>query len=63
MDLTATERDFLNRLASESWASPPLFDHELVAHLVELLELVETEPRASGEVEYTITAAGRAALS
>lgn len=62
MDLTATERDFLNRLALESWASPPLFDHELVARLVEL-GLVEAEPLASGEVEYTITSTGRAALS
>jgi hypothetical protein len=62
MDLTATERDFLNQLASESWTSPPLFDHELVARLVEL-GLVEAEALASGEVEYTITAAGRAALS
>jgi hypothetical protein len=62
MDLTATERDFLNRLASESWTSPPLFDHELVARLVEL-GLVEAEPLASGEVEYSITAAGRVASS
>jgi len=61
MDLTATESDFLKRVASESWVSPPLFDHELVARLVEL-GLVETEPLPSGEVEYTITAAGRAAL-
>jgi hypothetical protein len=61
MDLTATERDFLKRLASESWISPPLFDHELVARLIEL-GLVETEPLPSGEVEYTITAAGRTAL-
>jgi hypothetical protein len=62
MDLTATEGDFLNHLTSESWTSPPLFDHELVARRVEL-RLVEAEPLASGEVEYTITAAGRAALS
>jgi hypothetical protein len=61
MDLTATESDFLKRLASGSWVSPPLFDHELVVRLVEL-GLVETEPLASGEVEYRITAAGRAAL-
>jgi hypothetical protein len=61
MDLTATERDFLKRLASESWISPPLFDHELVARLVEL-GLVETEPLASGEIAYRITAVGRAAL-
>jgi hypothetical protein len=61
MDLTAAERDFLKRRASESWISPPLFDHELVARLVEL-GLVETEPLPSGEVDYTITAAGRATL-
>lgn len=62
MDLTATERDFLRRLASESWISPPLFDHELVTRLVDL-GLVEGDPLDSGEVEYSITAAGRAALS
>jgi hypothetical protein len=61
MDLTETERDFLRRLVSESWRSPPLFDHELVARLVEF-GLVEAEPTPSGEVEYSITAAGRAAL-
>ncbi|MBI5263259.1 MAG: hypothetical protein HY852_15720 [Bradyrhizobium sp.] len=62
MNLTEIERDFLERLASESWTSTPLFDHELVARLVEL-GLVETEPLASGDIEYRITAAGRAALS
>ncbi|MGY8683348.1 hypothetical protein Q2941_37060 [Bradyrhizobium sp. UFLA05-153] len=62
MDLTATERDFLRRLASESWISPPLFDHELVAWLVEF-GLVEADPLDSGEVEYRITAAGRAVQS
>ncbi|MGY8662833.1 hypothetical protein Q3C01_10745 [Bradyrhizobium sp. UFLA05-109] len=61
MDLTATERDFLRRLVSEAWISPTLFDHEIVARLVEL-GLVETEPLDSGEVEYRITAAGRDAL-
>ncbi|MET4388258.1 hypothetical protein ABIB73_004020 [Bradyrhizobium sp. F1.4.3] len=62
MDLTATERDFLSRLASQFWTSPPLFDHELVARLVEL-GLVEAELLASGEVAYSITAAGRVTLS
>ncbi|MBM7487916.1 hypothetical protein ACVWWI_006535 [Bradyrhizobium sp. USDA 3686] len=52
MDLTATERDFLSRLASQAWTSPPLFDHELVARLVEL-GLVEAELLASGEVAYS----------
>ncbi|MCP3466644.1 hypothetical protein [Bradyrhizobium sp. CCGUVB23] len=61
MDLTATERDFLRRLASEAWISSPLFDHEIVARLVEF-GLVETEPLVSGEVEYRITDAGRDVL-
>jgi len=42
MNLTPTERDFLKRLASQPWASPPMFDHELVARLVKL-GLVEAE--------------------
>ena len=35
MALTSLERDFLQRLSTEPWASPPLFDHNLVARLVE----------------------------
>jgi hypothetical protein len=35
MALTSLERDILQRLSSEPWASPPLFDHNLVARLVE----------------------------
>lgn len=62
MDLTEIERAFLKQLSSETWVSTPLFDHELVARLVEL-GLVEANPLASGEVEYSITAAGRASLS
>ncbi|CCE10324.1 hypothetical protein BRAS3843_470020 [Bradyrhizobium sp. STM 3843] len=61
MNLTEIERHFLARLASEPWTSSPTFDHERVARLVEL-GLVEAEPLASGEVEYRITEAGRAAL-
>jgi hypothetical protein len=61
VDLTEIERAFLKQLTSETWISTPLFDHEIVARLVEL-GLVEAEPLASGEVEYSITAAGRAAL-
>jgi hypothetical protein len=60
MELTDLERNFLRRLLSESWVSPPMFDHEIVARLVEL-GLVETEPLTSGEIEYRITEAGRAA--
>jgi DNA-binding PadR family transcriptional regulator len=62
MDLTDLERDFRKRLFGECWGSPPMFDHELVARLVEL-GLVETEPLPSGDVEYRITEAGRAAAA
>lgn len=61
MELTDLERDFLRKLLGESWVSPPTFDHEIiVARLVEL-GLVETEPLPSGDIEYRITDAGRAA--
>lgn len=62
MDLTDLERDFLRKLLGESWVSPPTFDHEIVARLVEL-GLVETEPLPSGDIEYRITEAGRAAAT
>ncbi|MEY9821383.1 hypothetical protein ABIF75_005029 [Bradyrhizobium japonicum] len=54
MELTDLERDFLRKLLGESWVSPPTFDHEIVARLVEL-GLVETEPLPSGDIEYRIT--------
>ncbi|WP_164939252.1 hypothetical protein [Bradyrhizobium zhanjiangense] len=57
MDLTEIERAFLKQLSSEPWIGTPLFDHELVACLVEAI------PKASGNTEYRITAQGRAALS
>lgn len=62
MELTDLERDFLRRLLGESWVSPPMFDHEIVARLVEL-GLVETEALPSGDVEYRITDAGRVAAT
>ena len=49
MDLTELERAFLKQLSSEPWISTPLFDHELVARLVEL-GLVEAIPQTSGEL-------------
>ncbi|MCP1762371.1 hypothetical protein [Bradyrhizobium japonicum] len=52
----------MKQLASEPWISTPLFDHELVARLVEL-GLIDAIPQTSGEIEYQITAEGRAALS
>ncbi|QHP70025.1 hypothetical protein EI171_23650 [Bradyrhizobium sp. LCT2] len=61
MDLTEIERAFLKQLSPEPWISPPLFDHELVARLVEL-GLVEAIPQTSGETEYRITAESRMAL-
>ncbi|QQO21592.1 hypothetical protein JJB98_17415 [Bradyrhizobium diazoefficiens] len=61
MDLTEIERAFLQQLTSHPWISTPLFDHELVARLVES-GLVEAIPQASGDIEYRITAQGRAAL-
>lgn len=47
MELTDLERDFLRRLIGECWVSPPMFDHEIVARLVEL-GFVKTEPLLSG---------------
>jgi len=57
MELTDLEREFLRKLLGESWVSPPMFDHEIVARLVEL-GLVETEPLPSGDIEYRITDVG-----
>ena len=62
MDLTDLDREFLRRLLGGSWVSPPTFDHEIVARLVDL-GLVETESLTSGDIEYRITEAGRAALA
>ncbi|MHC2842849.1 hypothetical protein [Bradyrhizobium diazoefficiens] len=60
MELTDLEREFLRKLFGDSSVSPPTFDHEIVARLVEL-GLVEIEPLPSGDIEYRITDAGRAA--
>ncbi|UQR62968.1 hypothetical protein LRP30_40585 [Bradyrhizobium sp. C-145] len=61
MELTALERDSLSSLLGGPWISPPTFDHEIVARIIEL-GLVESEPRQSGEIEYRLTDAGQAAL-
>ncbi|WP_244433393.1 hypothetical protein [Bradyrhizobium japonicum] len=50
MELTDLEREFLRKLPGESWVSPPMFDHEIVARLVEL-GLAETEPLPSGDIK------------
>ncbi len=62
MELAELEREFLRKLLGESWVTPNKFDHEIVARLVEL-GLVETEPLPSGDIEYRITDAGRAAAT
>ena len=62
MMLTSLEREFLERISSEPWPSPPLFDHNLVVRLVET-GLVQTETLPDGAVLYEITEAGRAELS
>ncbi|WP_161535383.1 hypothetical protein [Bradyrhizobium sp. LCT2] len=62
MELTDLEREFLRKLLGESWGSPSMFDHEIVARLMEL-GLVETEPLPSGDIECRITDAGRAAAA
>jgi hypothetical protein len=61
MPLTPLERDFLMRLSDQPWTSPPLFDHALVARLIEA-GYVQTEVLPNGEVEYEITNDGRVAL-
>jgi hypothetical protein len=61
MTLTSLEREFLQRLSVEPWASPPLFDHSLVASLVEA-GYVQTTTSQSGAVQYEITEAGRSAI-
>ncbi len=62
MELTSLEREFLERLAGGPWASPPLFDHSLIARLIEA-GLVQTETLPDGAVQYEITETGRAALT
>jgi len=60
--MTDLEREFLQRLSVERWTSPPLFDHSLVAGLVEA-GYVETRALPTGSVEYEITEAGMAAIA
>ena len=61
MELTGLEREFLKRLVHGPWASPSLFDHGLVARLVDD-GLVQTESLPGGSVQYEITDAGRAKI-
>lgn len=61
MDLTGLERDVLSRLAAEPWASPLLFDHSLLARLVEA-KLITAGCAPSGTIWYEITEEGLAKL-
>jgi hypothetical protein len=63
MDLTNLELEFLQRLANEPWQSPPLFDHSLVARLVEVGYVRSEALRTTGAMYYEITEAGRDAIS
>ena len=62
MTLTSLEHEFLQRLSTEPWTSPPLFDHSLVVRLVEV-GYVQTETLPTGSVHYEITEDGRAAIA
>jgi hypothetical protein len=62
MTLTSLEQEFLQRLSTEPWTSPPLFDHSLIARLVEV-GYVETRTLPSGSVRYEITGTGRPAIA
>jgi hypothetical protein len=62
MELTDLEREFLQRLMQEPWQSPPLFDHSLVARLVEV-GYVQTEALPTGAMQHEITEAGKDAIS
>ena len=62
MTLTGLEQEFLKRLSKQRWSSPPLFDHSLVARLVEA-GYVETRALSTGSIEYEITDAGRVAMA
>jgi len=57
MTLTSLEREFLQRLSTEPWTSPPLFDHSLIARLVEA-SYVQTETLPTGSLHYEITEGG-----
>ena len=58
MELTGLEREFLERLADGPRASPPLFDHSLVARLVEA-GLVQTETLPNRALQGWTSRAGR----
>jgi len=60
MRLTTIEGDFLSRLSLDSWTSPPVFDHGLLARMVRE-KYVTTQATGHG-VHYEITDSGRAEI-
>lgn len=63
MELTDLELEFLQRLMKQPWQSPPLFDHSLVAQLVEVGYVRSEALPTTGAMHYEITEAGRDAIS
>lgn len=63
MELTDLELEFLQRLMKETWVSPPLFDHSLVARLIEAGYVRSEALPTTGAAFYEITEAGRDAIS
>ena len=61
-ELTALERQVLNRLSSGPWTSPPLFDHMLLARLAKL-GLVQIRVLPSSEFVYSLIETGRSAIT
>jgi hypothetical protein len=61
MSITDLEREFLQRLSTEDWTSPPLIDHGLVARLIDE-GYVHAILMGGGRVHYELTNTGRAAL-
>jgi hypothetical protein len=63
MELTDLELEFLQRLMKEPWQSPPLFDHNLVARLIEVGYVRSEALSTTGAMNYEITESGRDAIS
>ena len=61
MILNSIERDFLIRLSTEAWTSPPVFDHVLLDRVVEA-GYVTRHGAVHNAVRYEISDGGRAAL-
>ena len=61
MILNSIERDFLIRLSTEAWTSPPVFDHSLLDRVVETGYATRHDAEKSA-VRYEITDRGRAAV-